>query len=104
MVLKVELNEMVGSWNSFHAAPVTLGRTTLAFLNLYAAAFPAAVQTCCYFSVHTLFMKEAKGTALDVCLFWLSLIEVSSLMTPHKTDHPYSIDNVWALWKLYLNI
>lgn len=48
-------------------------------------------------------MKEAKGAALDIFMFWLSLIEMSSLMTPHKTD-PYGIDSVWALWKLYLNI
>lgn len=40
--------------------------------------------------------------AMNVCLFWLPLIEVSSLMTPHKTDHHYGVDNVWGLWKLYL--
>lgn len=34
-------------------------------------------------------MRGAEGAALNVCLFWLPLIEVSSLMTPHKTDHPY---------------
>lgn len=48
-------------------------------------------------------MKEAKGTALDIFMFWLSLIDVSSLMTTHKTD-PYGIGSVWALWKLHLNI
>lgn len=31
-------------------------------------------------------MKEAEGAALDIFMFRLSLIEVSSLMTPRKTD------------------
>lgn len=38
---------------SFHAAPVALERTTLAFLNLCAAAFLAVVQAYCYFLVRT---------------------------------------------------
>lgn len=56
---------MVGSRNSFHAAPVTLGRADVAFLNLCAAAFPAVVQICCYFLAHIFlfFMQEAKGAA-----------------------------------------
>lgn len=37
-------------------------------------------------------MRGAEGAAFNVCLFWLPLIEVSSLMTPHKTDYPYGVD------------
>lgn len=49
-------------------------------------------------------MRGPEGPALDVCLFLHPLMEVSLLMTPHKTDHLYGADNVWALWELYLDI
>lgn len=56
------------------------------------------------FGSHIFFMRGPEEAALNVYLLWISLIELSSLMTPHRSGHPHGGDNTCALWKLYLII
>lgn len=97
VALKVELNEIVDSRNFLSSSTGSSWQDDFNFLESLCCCFSScSTDMLLLFSSHIFFMRGAVGAALSVCLFWLPLIEVSSLMTPHKTDHPYGVDSVWA--------